>query len=86
MPRACLAELASDEVFDTTYGWLCRRRRDYPSDAYVRSFRQAWAQEKDKLKAALAAGRFRFGLLTRVTRKDGEENSDRRGVSGWREK
>ena len=39
----------------------------------VWSFRQAWAQEKDKLKEALAAGRFRFGLLTRITLKDGEE-------------
>ncbi len=45
----------------------------YPADADVWSFRQAWAQEKDKLKGALAAGRFRFGLLTRITLKDGEE-------------
>ncbi len=68
-----LAELTSDEVLDTAYDWLCRRRRHYPADADVWSFRQAWAQEKDKLKAALAAGRFRFGLLTRITLKDGEE-------------
>ncbi len=45
----------------------------YPADADVWSFRQAWAQEKCKLKAALAAGRFRFGLLTRITSADGEE-------------
>ncbi len=37
------------------------------------SFRQAWAQEKDRLKAELATGRFSFGLLTRVTLKHGEE-------------
>ncbi len=70
---AILAELTSDDVLDTAYGWLCKRRRDYPADADVWSFRQAWAREKDKLKAALAAGRFRFGLLTRITLKDGEE-------------
>ena len=70
---AILAELTSDDVLDTAYDWLCRRRRAYPADADVWSFRQAWAQEKDKLKAALAAGRFRFGLLTRITLKDGEE-------------
>jgi hypothetical protein len=64
---AILAELTSDEVLDTAYGWLCKRRRDYSADADVWSFRQGWAQEKDKLKAALAVGRFRFGLLTRVT-------------------
>jgi len=39
----------------------------YPADADVWSFRQAWPQEKNKIKAALAAGRFRFGLLTRIT-------------------
>jgi hypothetical protein len=70
---AILAELTSDDVLDTAYDWLCRRRRAYPADADVWSFRQAWAQEKDRLKAALAAGRFRFGLLTRITLKAGEE-------------
>ncbi len=64
---AILAELTSDDVLDTAYDWLCRRRRAYPADADVWSFRQAWAQEKDMLKAALVAGRFRFGLLTRIT-------------------
>ncbi len=70
---AILAELTSGDVLDTAYDWLCRRRRAYPADADVWSFRQAWAQEKDKLNAALAAGRFRFGLLARITLKDGEE-------------
>ena len=70
---AILAELTSDDVLDTAYGWLCRRRQNYPADADVWSFRQTWAQEKDKLKAMLAAGRFRFGLLTRIMLKDGEE-------------
>ncbi len=70
---AILVELTSDEVLDTAYDWLCRRRRAYPADADVWSFRQGWAREKDRLKAALAAGRFRFGLLTRITLKDGEE-------------
>ncbi len=37
------------------------------------SFRQAWAQEKNKIKAALASGRYRFGLLTRITLVGGEE-------------
>ncbi len=70
---ANLAELTSDDVLDTAYDWLCRRRRAYPADADVWSFRQAWAQEKNKLKEALAAGRFRFGLLARITLKDGED-------------
>ncbi len=68
-----LTQLTSDDVLDTAYDWLCRRRRAYPEDADVWLFRQAWAREKNKLKAALAAGRFRFGLLTRITLADGEE-------------
>ncbi len=68
-----LTRLTADEVLDNAFAWLCKRRRAYPADADVWSFRQAWAQEKDKLKAALAAGRFRFGLLTRITLRDGEE-------------
>ncbi len=68
-----IAQLTSDDVLDAAYDWLCRRRRAYPADADVWSFRQGWAREKDRLKAALAAGRFRFGLLNRVTLKDGEE-------------
>ncbi len=70
---AILAELTSDDVLDTAYDWLCRRRRDYPAEANVWSFRQAWTQEKDKLKAASASGRYRFNLLTRITLKDGED-------------
>ena len=51
---AILAELTSDAVLGTAYDWLCQRRRDYPADADVWSFRQAWPEEKDKFKAALA--------------------------------
>ncbi len=63
---ATVAELSSSDVLDTAYDWLCRRRRAYLTDANVRSFRQRWAEEKDPLKVGLAAGRYRFGLLTRI--------------------
>ena len=66
MPHmAILAELTSDDVLDTAYGWLCKRRRAYPADAEVWSFRRQWTEEKDRLKRRLAAGRYRFDLLTR---------------------
>ncbi len=70
---AILADLTSDDMLDTAYDWLCKRRRNYPADADVWSLRQAWAQEKNKIKAALASGRYRFGLLTRITLVGGEE-------------
>ncbi len=70
---AILAELASDDVLDTAYDWLCKRRRNCPADADVWSFRQQWPVEKGRLKDELAAGRYRFGLLTRITLVDGED-------------
>ncbi len=68
-----LTQLTADEVLDNAFARLCKRRRNYPADADVWSFRQRWPAEKDRLKAELAAGRFRFGLLTRITCVDGEE-------------
>ncbi len=70
---AILAELFSDDVLDTAYDWLCKRRQNYPADADVWSFRRQWPVEKVRLKTELAAGRYRFSLLTRITLVDGED-------------
>jgi RNA-directed DNA polymerase len=68
-----LTALASDEVLDGAFAWVCRRRRDWPADADIWSFRRTWLDEKQRVKAALLSGRFRFGLLERVTKADGSE-------------
>jgi hypothetical protein len=49
------------------------RRRDWPADADIWSFRRDWQDERQRLKAALLSGRFCFGLLQRVTKADGSE-------------
>ena len=68
------AALASDAVLDAAFAWVCQRRRDWPADADVWSFRHNWLEfEKPHLRAALLSGRFRFGLLKRVTKADGSE-------------
>jgi RNA-directed DNA polymerase len=67
------AALASDAVLDAASAWVCRRRRDWPADADIWSFRRNWRDEKERLKDALLSGRFRFGLLQRVTKADGGE-------------
>jgi RNA-directed DNA polymerase len=67
------AALVSDAVLDAAFAWVCRRRRHWPADADVWSFRRGWPGEKQRLKEALLSGRFRFGLLLRVTRADGSE-------------
>ncbi len=68
-----LGRLASDAVLDVANGWLCHRRREYPADADVWSFRRQWPREKRRIQADLVAGDFRFGLLDRVTLKDGSD-------------
>ncbi len=43
-----LAQLASDDVLDTAYDWLCKRRIDYPPNADIWAFRRRWPREKDR--------------------------------------
>ena len=66
-----LAALASDATLDTAFAWLCKRRRDYPDHAEVWDFRRHWPAEKARLQLDLSAGRFRFGLLDRITQPTG---------------
>jgi RNA-directed DNA polymerase len=68
-----IAQLASDEVLDSAYAWLCRRRRDYSANSDVWSFRRGWPREKTQIKDQLRSGNYRFSLLARVTLKDGDE-------------
>lgn len=68
-----LSQLASDDMLDAAYEWLCYRRREYSANADVWSFRRDWAVERERLKEELASGQFRFGLLRRVNKEDGSE-------------
>ncbi len=68
-----LNRLASDAVLDDAHEWLCHRRRDYPANADVWSFRRHWLDEKRRIQADLLAGEFRFGLLDRITLADGSD-------------
>ncbi len=63
-PVTILAQLASDEVLDSAYEWLCRRRRDYSANSDVWSFRRCWPREKAQIKAELQSGSYRFSLLS----------------------
>jgi len=41
-PVTILAQLASDDVLDSAYEWLCRRRRDYSANSDIWNFRRRW--------------------------------------------
>ena len=66
-----LAALASDASF----AWLCKRRKDCPDHADVWDFLRDWPPERACLHSDLSAGRFRFGLLDRITKADGKKRS-----------
>lgn len=68
-----LAAIASDAVLDGAYSWLCHRRRNYPADADVCSFRRDWPVQEGRIQIELSAGRFRLGLLDRITLANGDE-------------
>ncbi|MSP02238.1 MAG: reverse transcriptase, partial [Acetobacteraceae bacterium] len=58
---------------DAAYGWVCQRRAAWSPHADIWWLRRDWRDEKQALKAALLSGRYRFGLLDRVTKADGTE-------------
>lgn len=68
-----LARLVSDDVLDAAYRWLSRSRRDYPASADIWNFRRDWESQKNEVRNELRAGCFRFGLLDRITKADGDE-------------
>ena len=43
-----IAQLASDDVLDRAYEWLCRRRRDYSANSDIWNFRRGWLLENEK--------------------------------------
>ena len=68
-----LAQITSDDVLDSAYEWLCRRRRDYSANSDVWALRRNWPREKETIKRELLSGNYRFSLLTRITLKDGDD-------------
>jgi hypothetical protein len=67
-----LTAIASDATLDTAFAWLCKRRQNYPDHADVWNFRGNWQREKERIRAELCSGRYRFGLVDRVTRANGD--------------
>ncbi len=64
--------MAVDGLFDRAFEWHCRQR-NYPPDADIWPFLHRWPEEKELPRNDLQLGRFRFGLLRRITLKDGSQ-------------
>jgi hypothetical protein len=67
---AFMDEVASIEVLQLAYQWLCRQRKNYPHNADVWHVRWRWEEIRPQLQERLLAGAYRlaqhFGMkLTR---------------------
>jgi hypothetical protein len=71
------SDLVTDDVLDEAYRWLCENRSGWPASADVWSLRWKWAEERERIRAEILEGRYRFDLLSRVTIK-----AVRRSISG----
>ncbi len=70
MLKNLMEEIASDDVLEQAYQWLCERRRNYSHNDEVWEVRFRWAEIKPVLQAALVDGRYRFSPLRRIHRTD----------------
>ena len=61
-----MEEIASDDVLEQAYVWLCERRKDYSHNDQVWEIRFRWSEVKPVLQAKLIEGRYRLSPLRRV--------------------
>ncbi len=60
LPPVLMAEIASDEVLDKAYLWLCDRRKDYSPNNDVWTLRWRWREVEPQVQQALLSGSYRF--------------------------
>jgi hypothetical protein len=65
-----LEQIASDEVLDEAYAWLCDRREHYSHHDDVWDVRFHWPEIKPVLQATLLGGEYRFSPLRRIHRAE----------------
>ncbi len=66
LPADLTAEIASDEVLEQAYLWLCDRRKDYSPDNDVWTLRWRWREVKPRMQEELLSGSYRFTAVERV--------------------
>ena len=61
-----MEEIASSEILEEAYGWLCKRRKDHSANSDVSDLRWRWADIKPRLPRQLLAGQYRLEPTRRV--------------------
>ena len=65
-----MEEIASDEVLEAAFAWLCKRRENYSHNDEVWRVRERWDDIKPQLQRQLLNGEYSFSPLRRVHRTD----------------
>lgn len=65
-----IEQIASDEVIEQAFNWLCDKRQHYHYNADVWQVRRWWAEKKVLVQALLLAGTYRFRELRRIRGKE----------------
>jgi len=68
MLRNLMEQIASDEVLEEAYAWLCKRRENYSHNDEVWEVRYRWREIKSRLQRQLLAEEYRFSPLRRIHR------------------
>lgn len=74
LPANLMEEIASDEVLEEAYRWLCDRRKNCSPNNDVWNLRWRWQGIKPELQARLVGGSYRFEPLYRIP--ESEDNVD----------
>ena len=67
-----MSEIASDDVIERAYAWLCERRKDYSANNDVWQLRWRWQEGRSRLQADLLSGKYRLGAVHRIRGDEGE--------------
>lgn len=65
-----IEQIASDEVIESAFAWLCVKRQLYHYNADVWQVRRWWQEKKTQVQAQLLAGTFRFRELRLIRGKE----------------
>jgi len=67
-----ITEIASDEIIDAAYAWLCSRRENHSHNNDVWNLRIHWERKKPEIQRLLLADAYQFSPQTEFRLPDGD--------------
>ncbi len=69
-PLSIIDRIASDEVLEQAYQWLCKKRAHYHFNGDVWQIRRWWSEKKASVQKLLLSGQYRFRELRLIRGED----------------